>query len=125
MGLISPKKERINMDTNPVYEFEVFLSTDGKHTVHGKVSREEDIIAMITKVGSVYDTLVTKYGLKPISSFGSAPKPPKVSAGSCAVHQQPMVLNKNGKPYHRDSERPFGQQFCNGRGFPDELEMTR
>ena len=56
-------EEQPNEDPEAEYEFELFLSTDGKHTVHTKANRENKNRAM--KVATeTYDYLLASYGTK-------------------------------------------------------------
>jgi hypothetical protein len=110
-------------ETKPTYELEVFLSTDGKQTVHVKFLDNESVTEGLTKAATIYDNIVKKYGLQPSRSGGFAKKAPPTPTGmKCKVHGADMFLNKNGKPYHMDRDRSQGDQFCNGKGFPSESQ---
>jgi hypothetical protein len=109
-------------EINSPYELELFLSTDGKHTVHTTIHDITKSEEALSKARTLYDKVVEKYGLQPTRSGGFQKKQsaPKQSAGECLKHHVPMFLNKNSKPYHMDRTRPEGDQFCNGMGFQGE-----
>jgi hypothetical protein len=98
------------------YELELFLSTDGKHTVHTTIPAGADINEALRKTTFVYDQIKEKYGLQPQRTFSKPAAAPQTPGLMCRRHNVPMRMNKNNKPYHRDEERGF----CNGRGYQDE-----
>lgn len=56
-------------------------------------------------------------------SHSSTPKSAVNDASGqwCDYHKCSMKMNVNNKPYHRDGNRIEGDQFCNGIGFPSEI----
>ena len=104
------------MATN-FYKMELWLSTDGKHTVKVDILDNEHFTEALKDAATLYDKIVEKYGTKAVKSFSKTTTPPK-PGGTCLTHHVPMKLNKNGKPYHMNEMK----EFCNGHGFPSERE---
>jgi hypothetical protein len=52
-------------------------------------------------------------------------KPKKSPTGFCDYHKCDMFTNKNGKLYHMDNTREEGDKFCNGRGYPSDLQKWK
>jgi len=58
-----PKVEK-PVEVEPKYEFELFLSTDGKHTVHIKADTKEGRKKALAVATETYDYIKTRYGTK-------------------------------------------------------------
>lgn len=83
-------------------EIEIFLSTDGKHTVH--VQAEEGKVSEAYKQAkAIYDQVLTDYGKGTVQKV--LEDTPKASVPMCPVHNIVMKLHpagvskKTGKPY--------------------------
>lgn len=69
-------------------KLEVFLSTDGKHTVRAEVLGTESLSAAY----KVYDQIVEKYG-------ASNKRMTNGTLGKCPDCGAPQKMSKRGKPY--------------------------
>lgn len=86
-------------DRNAEYEFELFLSTDGKHTVHVKSDRDNKNRAM--KVATeTYDYILTRYGTKQgqaVKEYGNGRQAPEVNQETCKHVNVKFAQSKTDK----------------------------
>ena len=70
--------------TEASFEFEMYLSTDGKHTVHVKADTRKGRTQAIAYAMKNYDFILTRYGTKQgqaVKEYGNGK--PKVSSTDC------------------------------------------
>jgi len=111
-------------------ELEVFLSTDGKHTIHikcpaemGDKDRKEAVAGAINMYRFIAKELGTKPELWGDAMNGKKKKqevqePPRVETRYCSIHKAVMhkaISKKTGKPYffHKNEQG----QICFGGGY--------
>ena len=70
------------------YQLEIYLSTDGKHTVNIKAPAGQGLEAL-SEASKIYDGIVEKYGLKPTGFQKTAPKPQGPTV-MCPIHNVVM-----------------------------------
>lgn len=74
--------------------FELYLSTDGKHTVHVSVDKIEDEATMMKvyeNAKKVYQRLVEDFGTKQAQAVKEYSKNGKEEIPVCAFHKKPMT----------------------------------
>jgi hypothetical protein len=85
-----------------VMEIEIFLSTDGKHTVHVQ-AEEGKVSEAYTQAKAIYDQVLKDYGKGTVQKVLEST--PKSAVPMCPVHGIVMKLHpagvskKTGKPY--------------------------
>jgi hypothetical protein len=103
------------------FEFELFLSTDGKNTVRVKSNTQKGRKAAMIYAKSVYERLVARYGTKAeqYTKTNGIQTDGKV-APTCGIHGQPMEWKSGnskatGKPYAfwACNTRNADGSFCN------------
>lgn len=68
------------------YELEMYLSTDGKHTIHVKVSEPKSRKIAIKKAMEIYDYILARYGTKQaqaVKEYAKENGGEKISKESC------------------------------------------
>jgi hypothetical protein len=109
---------------------ELFLSTDGKHTVHVVAETPDELEELLPHAHKLYSEVLRTYGSKvqmwqgvmaakgngEAQNGSSIQTPAQVSddgAPQCPVHKRPMVL-RNGKfgPFWRCPERRPDNRWC-------------
>ena len=93
-----------NMKETPVessgeFEGELFLSTDGKNTVHIKASNPSGRTAGLRWAKEVYDKLLITYGTKQGQAVKEYNKEPEPELGKCPKCGAPNKMSSKGKPY--------------------------
>ena len=84
------------------YELEMFLSTDGKHTVHIKVSDPAARHEAVQKAMEMYDFVLARYGTKQAQAVkeyanGHTAEPAKPDQAACLhQHFKFMQVKKEG-----------------------------
>lgn len=87
------------------YELEIYLSTDGKHTVHGKATTTAGKERMFKAITRTYDEIVVRYGTKQAQAkreYGVTP-PPNAEVKTCENCGATAIERsgeKNGKKWH-------------------------
>lgn len=79
------------------FEGELFLSTDGKHTVHVKASSVQTRKEALKWAKAVYETVKERYGTKQQANVEAYNK--EKDLGNCSHCNAPNALSKQGKPY--------------------------
>ena len=87
------------VETEGDFEGEVYLSTDGKNTVHIKSSTKDGRRAGLSWAKAVYDRLRNTYGTKQSQSVREYAKEGQPDLGRCKICNTPNILSKKGKPY--------------------------
>ena len=102
--------EDAKMDTLPdgKFEGELFLSTDGKNTVHIKADTRDGREAGLKWAKAVYEGLKIAYGTKQQLNAETY----KEKGEMCAIHNVEMKRSKKGNWYHKE-----GNQICVGKGY--------
>lgn len=97
------------------YMLEIFLSTDGKHTVHAKAITAQGKKDAWTAASALYDRILERYGTKQ----GQAVKEyqrngeDKDEAGYCKIHKVWMKkYEKNGRSWYAHMN---GDEWCNAK----------
>lgn len=105
---------------------ELFLSTDGKHTVHISAETPEKLAALVPAAKALYQQVLTEYGAKGQTArngqgngqaFGKRIDTPAAAqvavAPYCPVHQAPMAL-RNGKwgPFWSCNRKSADGSWC-------------
>ena len=86
------------METDNDFTGEVFLSTDGKHTVHVKASTKEGRKAALNWAKLVYEGIKSNYGTK--QELNKTTYNEKEELGNCPKCGAPNAKSlKTGKPY--------------------------
>lgn len=88
----------------PQYAMDVFMSTDGKHTVHVTTaigSTPEDKKAAYEAVVSIFEQIKGRYGTKQQQNVQAYDKvePKLAPEGNCPKCNAPMKISSKGKPY--------------------------
>ena len=83
---------------------DLFLSSDGKHTVHVSAQTPEEIVDLLPQAEAVYEAVVAKYGAKGQMANGNGSSSEVKTNGTeptrngkapvCPVHGQPMVYRE-------------------------------
>ena len=76
---VSPDKEEEKSKKTLPYILELFMSTDGKHTVHVTVENPEARKEAVQKGMEMYDYVVTRYGTKQaqaVREYGNGERKP-------------------------------------------------
>jgi hypothetical protein len=112
---------------NQDFEAELFLSTDGKQTVHVKASTKEGRASAIKWAKVVFEAVRSRYGTKQelnAKTYNPPLKKVDPNAPICAIHNAPMTLKPAGvskttnKPYPAFwscGERLSDGSFCKYR----------
>ena len=81
------------------FEAEVFLSTDGKHTVNVRASTKAGRKAALAWSKAVYDKLIYTYGTKQAQAKRDYETPSTPDLGKCKDCGAPNKMSTKGKPY--------------------------
>jgi hypothetical protein len=81
------------------FELEVFLSTDGKHTVRLLTKNEEQRNVGIPYAKALYTKILAEFGTKQGQAVKEYAKETGKDLGVCTKCGAPNLLSKNGKPY--------------------------
>jgi len=81
------------------FEGELFLSSDGKNTVHIKASTKEGRKAGLTWAKSLYDKLMHTYGSKQSISVKEYAKEGQPDLGKCVKCGAENKMSSKGKAY--------------------------
>lgn len=96
------------------FDFDLYLSTDGKHSVHISAETQMGRRAGIKYAVSVYDRLIQRFGTKQSQTIKEYSKPPNGDTESpawCKEHQVTMKqYEKNGKTWFAHKN---GESWCN------------
>lgn len=96
------------------FEGELFLSTDGKNTVHVKASSSQGRTAAFAWAKEVYDKLRIEYGTK--QALEKKVQEGGQNYGNCSEHpSETLVMSKKGKLYHKSQTGQYC--FGNGKGY--------
>lgn len=108
---------------------EIFLSTDGKQTIHVTAETEEEMNKWLPYARKLYDKIVKTLGTKAEmweKAMGKkATKGRTVPTRLCKVHNVQMkqrISKRTGKPYfsHSRQDENGEWEICFGRGYPSE-----
>ena len=92
------KTEGIQSKESDDFEFELFMSTDGKHTVHVKATTKEGKHAALRKAIETYDYIVARFGTKQalaVKEYGNGKK--EVDQETCTHDLTKFVQAKTEK----------------------------
>lgn len=105
-GAMSAKEEEMKEEADKLlpkrYTLEVFMSTDGKHTVHVTTDDPTSRHEAVKKAMEMYDYVLARYGTKQAQAVkeygnGKTAEAPKVDQGSCShVNVQFYQVKKEG-----------------------------
>ena len=83
---------------------ELYLSSDGKHTVHVSSDTPEEMVKLLPKARLIYDSVVAKYGTKARmwqqaaggngAEKGNGESASEADAPECPMHNRPMVYRQ-------------------------------
>jgi hypothetical protein len=121
---VTEKEILESLEENGVFEGEIFISSDGKNTVHAKASTPEGRKAAVKWSMQVYEELILKYGTKanmweknmngkaipPVASSDA----PKTAEMVCGVHGTPLTYHSEGKwgPWWSCSQKNADGSYC-------------
>ncbi len=115
MDAVSEQEKKVETPKQEThYILEIFLSTDGKHTVNINAPAGQGLQAL-SEASKIYDGIVEKYGLKPTPFTKPAvnvPGPTKM----CPIHNVVMpeyTSKRTGAPYNGHYIKDFG--MCIGK----------
>ena len=100
---------------------ELYLSSDGKHTVHVSAETPEEVVKLLPQAKLIYDAVVRKYGTKAEMWHGAASggaagngqTAKKAEAPVCPVHNRPMALRQGRHgPFWSCPERMANGAWC-------------
>jgi hypothetical protein len=79
---------------------ELFLSSDGKHTVHAAADTPEQLLPLLPQARTIYEQVVAQFGTKPQMWQGangqSKPEGPGQSnAPECPEHGRKMIFRRS------------------------------
>jgi hypothetical protein len=84
----------------PKYSLEIYLSTDGKHTIKTTSDTVEGNKKAYEVAVTMYDQIVAKYGTKQAQAVKEyAKESGTTDLGVCAKCGAPNKLSSKGKPY--------------------------
>lgn len=90
------------VETEGEFEGELFLSSDGKNTVHIKANTKEGRKSGLAWAKAVYDKLMYTYGSKQGLAVKEYAKEGQADLGNCKNCGAPNKLSSKGKPYCQD-----------------------
>ena len=112
------EEKEIESALDDSFEFEMWLSTDGKHTVNVKAKTDGGRAAAVAYATARYEEVQKTYGKKGVTQTNDFAK--TLSADYCTVHDCEMLTatsKKTGKPYsyHKSDDG----NICFGRGWKE------
>jgi len=81
------------------YTLEIYLSTDGKHTVKTTSDTVEGNKKAYEVAVAMYDQIVAKYGTKQAQAVREYEKETGQELGNCPKCGAKMLMSKKGNPY--------------------------
>ena len=96
---------------------ELYLSSDGKHTVHVSAETPEEMVKLLPQAKLIYEAVVRKYGTKARMWQGAGNGQPaeKVEAEApvCPMHNRPMAFRQGRHgPFWSCPERMANGGWC-------------
>lgn len=83
---------------------ELYLSSDGKHTVHVSAETPEEMVKLLAQAKLIYEAVVRKYGTKAemwqgapsggAAGSGQSAEKVETEALVCPVHNRPMAFRQ-------------------------------